>query len=215
MIDKLVDKICSYIVKMIRKKMPEIDDEKAEVILYGIQLIIGEIPKLFIIFGISILLGIGWYMLFAYIAIIPYRAASGGFHLKSHLGCIIGTSLFYYGNIFLSKSIVIGDIERYILVAVALIFGIIMVSLYAPADTENVPIISKKERKNKKIMSYITLVLTLAVSLIIQDNTISNILIIGVIIQTITITRVAYKLTNNKYGYEEYLKEAQQVQQTN
>lgn len=215
MIDKLVDKICSYIVKMIRKKMPEIDDEKAEVILYGIQLIIGEIPKLFIIFGISILLEIGWYMLFAYIAIIPYRAASGGFHLKSHLGCIIGTSLFYYGNIFLSKSIVIGDIERYILVAVALIFGIFMVSLYAPADTENVPIISKKERKNKKIMSYITLVLTLAVSLIIKDNTISNILIIGVIIQTITITRVAYKLTNNKYGYEEYLKEAQQVQQTN
>ena len=135
--------------------------------------------------------------------------------MKSHLGCIIGTSLFYYGNIFLSKSIVIGDIERYILVAVALIFGIIMVSLYAPADTENVPIISKKERKNKKIMSYITLVLTLAVSLIIKDNTISNILIIGVIIQTITITRVAYKLTNNKYGYEEYLKEAQQVQQTN
>lgn len=215
MIDKLVDKICSYIVKMIRKKMPEIDDEKAEVILYGIQLIIGEIPKLFIIFGISFLLGIGWYMLFAYIAIIPYRAASGGFHLKSHLGCIIGTSLFYYGNIFLSKSIIIGDIERYILVAVALIFGIFMVSLYAPADTENVPIISKKERRNKKIMSYITLVLTLAVSLIIKDNTISNILIIGVIIQTITITRVAYKLTNNKYGYEEYLKEEQQVQQTN
>ena len=64
-------------------------------------------------------------------------------------------------------------------------------------------------------MSYISLVLTLAVSLIIKDNTISNILIIGVIIQTITITRVAYKLTNNKYGYEEYLKEAQQVQQTN
>ena len=90
-----------------------------------------------------------------------------------------------------------------------------MVGLYAPADTENVPIISKKERKNKKIMSYITLVLTLAVSLIIKDNTISNILIIGVIIQTITITRVAYKLTNNKYGYEEYLKEAQQVEQTN
>ena len=211
MIDKIIDKICNYIVKMIRKKMPEIDDEKAEVILYGIQLIIGEIPKLFIIFGISIILGIGWYTLLAYVAIMPYRAASGGFHLKSHLGCIVGTSLFYYGNVFLSKFLVLSSIEKYILVAIALVFGVIMVSLYAPADTENVPIISKKERKMKKILSYITLILTLAVSLIIKNSTISNILIIGVIIQTITITRIAYKLTNNKYGYEEYAKEVQET----
>ena len=76
----MIDKICNYILQKMRKKMHEIDDEKAEVILYGIQLIIGEIPKIFIIFGLSILFGIGWYMLFAYIVMIPYRAVSGGFH---------------------------------------------------------------------------------------------------------------------------------------
>ena len=43
----MIDKICNYLVKKIRKQMPEIDDEKAEVILYGIQLIIGELPKIF------------------------------------------------------------------------------------------------------------------------------------------------------------------------
>jgi len=205
----MIDKICTYIVEKMRKQMPEIDDEKAEVILYGIQLIVGEIPKLFIIFGISFLLGIGWYMLLAYIAIMPYRFASGGFHLKSHLGCILGTSLFYYGNIFLSKFLVFSTTQKYVLIAIAWIFGIIMVSLYAPADTENVPIISKQERKHKKILAYITLTLTLLVSVVIKDSTISNILIIGTIIQTITITRIAYKLTNNKYGYEVYKEEVQ------
>lgn len=200
----MIDKICNYILQKMRKKMPEIDDEKAEVILYGIQLIIGEIPKIFIIFGLSILLGIGWYMLFAYIVMIPYRAVSGGFHLKTHIGCIIGTSIFYFGNIFLSKSLMLQDIQKYILIGITFIFGVIMISLYAPADTENLPILSKKERKIKKILSYIILTITLIIAFFIKNNVISNILIIGALLQTMTITRIAYKITKNKYGYETY-----------
>lgn len=190
-----------------RKKMPDITDEKAEVILYGLQLIIGELPKMFLLFGVSFLLGIGWYMVFTYIAIIPYRAVSGGFHLHTHLGCMLGTLAFYYSVILISKFLVLGDIQRYVLVALSLIFGILMISMYAPADTEEVPIISKKERKTKKILSYIMLILTLAVSLIIQNQVLSNILIVGTILQSISISRVAYKLTNNKYGHEVYEKQ--------
>lgn len=203
----MIEKFCSYIVGKMRKQMPEIDDEKAEVLMYGIQLIIGEIPKTILLFALGFLLEIGWYTIFAYIALVPYRAASGGFHLKTHLGCIIGSSVFYYGIIYLSKFLTLDTIQKYILVFIALIFGIIMVSLYAPADTENIPILSKKERKRKKILSYITLVLTLLAGILIQDKMISNILIIGVIVQTMTITKVAYILTNNKYGYEVYQKE--------
>lgn len=205
----MIDKICNFIVKKIRNKMPEIDNEKAEVILYGIQLIIGEIPKIFILFILSFILGIGWYTVFAFVALLPYRAASGGFHLKTHLGCILGTSLFYYGNVYLSKFLVLTSIQKYGLILLTFIFGIIMVTLYAPADTENVPIISKKERKNKKILSYITLTLSLIASLIIKDSVISNIIIFGVLIQTIMITRLAYKITNNKYGFEVYQKEVE------
>lgn len=208
-VSKLVERICNFILSKMRKKMPDITDEKAEVILYGLQLIVGEIPKMFLLVGVSFLLGIGWYMLFAYIAIIPYRAVSGGFHLHTHLGCIIGSCLFYYGNIYLSKFLVLGDLQKYILVGLSLLFGILMVSMYAPADTEDVPIISKKERKTKKILSYVMLVVILGVSLIIQNQILSNILIIGTIEQSISISRLAYKLTKNKYGYEEYLKQVQ------
>ena len=37
----------------------------------------------------------------------------------------------------------------------------IMIKLYAPADTENVPILRKKDRKKKKILSYIFLTIGL------------------------------------------------------
>ena len=206
-VSKLIEKFCNYILSKMKKKMPEITDEQGEAILYGLQLLIGEAPKMILLFGISFIFGFGLEMLFAYFAIMPYRTVSGGFHLHTHLGCIIGSTVFYYGNVILSKLLVLDSIEKYVLVALSFVFGMLMISMYAPADTENVPIISKKERRQKKILSYITLTLTLGASLIIQNQVYSNILIIGSIIQSLSITRIAYKLTNNKYGHEIYEKQ--------
>ncbi len=203
----MIEKLCNYILEKIKKKMPEIDDEQAEIITYGLQMIIGEIPKMFILFGVGFLFGVGWYMLFAYFAMLPYRAMSGGFHLKTHLGCIVGTVLFYYGNIIISNLLYLDNIQKYILIGLTFIFGMLMVSMYAPADTENVPIISKHERRKKKILSYITLSLTLIAAVFVPDRVLSNILIIGTILQSLSITRLAYKITKNKYGYEVYAEE--------
>ena len=79
-----------------------------------------------------------------------------------------------------------------------------MVHLYAPADTENVPILSKQERKQKKLLSYIFLSVALFIATLIPNNEISNILVLGYFVQSLTITRFAYKITSNKYGYEVY-----------
>lgn len=200
----MIDKICTFLTKKIQKEMPDIDEEKAEIINYGLQNIIGEIPKIFLLFFISWVLGILKEVLFMFIILLPYRGASGGFHLKTHLGCIIGTTLFYCGVAFLSKNVVIGETIKYLLVIFGWIFGMIMIKLYAPADTENVPILSKKERKKKQIMSYIVFSIAMLASLLIKDNVISNILIFSNLVQTFNITKLAYKLTKNKYGYEVY-----------
>ena len=202
----MVEKFCKYIIEKMKNKMPDMGEEQEEIILYGLELIIGEIPKLFILFGLGFLLGVGWYVLFAFIAIAPYREVSGGFHLHSHIGCIIMTNLFYIGTALISKYIILDTLEKYILIGFSLIFGIIMISIYAPADTENVPIISKKERKKKKVLAYIFLIIMLTVAIFIPNRILSNILIIGSIIQTLFITRIAYKLTRNEYGHEMYEK---------
>lgn len=206
----MIDKFCSYLTSKIRKQMPEIDDERAEVILYGIQLIVGEIPKMLFMFALGILLGLWWQTLLAFFLILPYKVCSGGFHLKTHLGCFLCTNIVYCGNAFLSTIWSFSnDISKYITIGATWIFGMMMISLYAPADTENLPILTKKERRTKKILSYIFLTVNIIVAIIIPNKIIANIIIIGTIIQTISITRIAYIITKNKYGYEEYRKEQQ------
>ena len=200
----MIDNICTFLTNKIKKEMPEVDDEKAEIIMYGLQNIIGEIPKTFLVLLIAYFLGIFKETLITFLLLLPYKSFSGGFHLKTHIGCIIGTTLFYCGIALISKYIIIEPIVKYILIAVIWIFGIIMITLYAPADTENVPILAKKDRKKKRILSYITFIIGLLVAAFIQNNIICNILILGNFVQTLTITKLAYRLTNNKYGYEVY-----------
>lgn len=200
----MIDKITESLTCKIRKKMPEIDDERAEVIKYGLQVLLGEIPKFFIMLAIAYVLGILKLTLITFFVLLPYRGASGGFHLKTHIGCIITTCTFYCGIAFLSKIIQLGNIEKYVFILLVGIFGIMMIKKYAPADTENVPILSKKIRKQKQIQAYIFLIVGLVIAGIIKNNVLTNIIIFGYFAQTCMITKWAYKITNNKYGYEVY-----------
>ena len=203
----MIEKICSTLTNKIRKEMPEIDDERAEVINYGLQLVIGEIPKIFLIFIISYIFGVFKLTLLSFLFIFPYRAVSGGTHLHSHIGCIIATSVFYIGNAVISQYLVWGnDIIKYITVFLIWAFSMWMIKKYAPADTQDVPILRKKERKIKQILSFVIMTITLILGLVIKNNTISNLLIVGTFLQTITITKFMYKLTKNKYGYLENIK---------
>jgi len=185
--------------------MPEVDDERAEIIEYGIKLILGEIPKIFIVMIIAYFLGLLEYTVLAFVMLLPYRAFSGGFHLKTHIGCIVGTTLFYCGNAFLSKYLILEPVlVKYLIIFGIWLFSIISISLYAPADTENFPILRQKERIIKRYSSYIVVTVGLIIAILITDKIFSNILIIGTLLQSLSITKIAYKLTGNKYGYEVY-----------
>ncbi|MBQ6992278.1 MAG: accessory gene regulator B family protein [Clostridia bacterium] len=203
----MIEKICNSLTNRIRLKMPEIDDERAEIINYGLQLVIGEIPKNLIMLLIAWALGVLELSIFTLLVMLPYKIVSGGVHLKTHIGCIITTSLFYSGTAILSKnSIIEPTYLKYLIVTLIWLFSIIMISLYAPADTEEVPILRKNERKIKKILSYIFMTATLLAGIIVKDSTLSNILIFGTLIQTIFISKVTYTLTKCKYGYLEAYK---------
>ena len=204
----MIDKICENLTNKIQKKMPEINDERAQIIKYGLQLMIGEIPKFILLIAMAIISKIGWLVIFAYITMLPYKIVAGGFHLKTHIGCTIGTFIVYFGNVLISKNLILQPAYLKYIIA-GLIWGIslIMISLYAPADTVNAPILRKKERKLKKILSYIFATITLLVAMLIKDNTLSNILLINVLLESISISRLAYKITKNEYGYETYIKQ--------
>lgn len=165
----MIDKICEVLTKKIRKEMPELTDERAEAIMFGLQLIIGEIPKLILLFALAIILHIGKLVIFAYISMLPYKIVAGGFHLKTNLGCTIGTFLVYFGNVLLSKYIIIQPVYmKYILIGLIWIFSMIMISIYAPADTINMPILRTKERRAKKVLSYIFATIMLIAAIVIE-----------------------------------------------
>ena len=83
----MIDKICTFLTNRIRKEMPEIDDERAEVINYGLQNIVGEVPKVFLMLAVAFVLGIFKWALFTFIVFLPYRGASGGLHKIGRASC--------------------------------------------------------------------------------------------------------------------------------
>ena len=200
----MIDKICTKLTEKIRKQNPEIDDERAEIIMYGLQILIGELPKGVIILAIAYFLGIFKLTLLSVLIIAPYRCVSGGVHMKTHIGCIIYTLILYSGSALLGKYFILEGNVKIISAIIIWTFCMIMIKIYAPADTENFPILRKKERLQKQIFSYIILTLEFLIAIIISNTTISGIIIFGDLIQTLTITRFAYNITKNKYGHEIY-----------
>lgn len=119
----MIDSICLSLTKRIQKEMPDIDNERAEVINYGLHLLIGELPKIFIVLGLAYLLGVFKLTIITVLVLLPYRAVSGGFHLKTHIGCIVGTTAFYCGIAKISCYIIFSnEILKYIIALSVWIF---------------------------------------------------------------------------------------------
>ena len=204
----MIDKFCDLITEKIKSKVTDIDEERELIINFGVRLIFGELPKILILFIIGFLLSMGWQTLLLFFLIAPYRSFTGGIHLKTHLGCMITTSILYLLPIILSKYILISDKNiLYILAGLITIFSIIIIARYAPADTENIQILSKKEIKSKKIKSYIALVILLSIIIFNPYKQFSYMIIYAIFLQNLTVLPISYKLTNNKHGYEVYTQE--------
>lgn len=203
----MVDKICDKLMDRVRAKMPEVDEERAEVIRYGFELIIGEVPKIIFMFLLAAILGKMKYFIISSMIICIYRNFSGGVHLKSHIGCILGTNFLYLGNVFISE--VINFYNMYVKIFFSLIiylFSVIIIYKYVPADSDTVPILRRKDRKKKKIASIVIITIIVSLAFIVKDRVISNMCIVGVFMQTITVTKLIYNIFDVKLGYLEYKK---------
>ena len=121
---------------------------------------------------------------------------------------MLTTNIIYFWPNLNSKNITISQEHiLYILTALVGIFSAFIIYKYAPADTENVPILSKKERKVKKIKAYVALAVLLGIILFSPVKMISYMFIYGMILQNLTVLPISYKLTKNRYGYEVYKEE--------
>lgn len=197
----MLEKLCLKITNYLRKNVKSIDDEKAEVINFGLLVILGEGPKIVLIVLLAWWLDILFLTLVTLIAMSIYRTQSGGFHLDGHISCFTVSALIFCGTGLLAQAMANLALPiQYFCYALIFIFDMIIIDKYAPADTQNIPIMNPKIRHKRKVGSYIAVTGLTLFAVICPNQVIANICVLVTFIQSLSMTQTAYNLAKCEYG---------------
>lgn len=183
-------------------KYQECDDLKLKRLKYGLEGIYSLVIKIFVVLIISIITQTLIETLLLIIFYAGIRTFSYGMHAKSNIACWITTILIYNGCPFLITKINLPTLIGYIV----LIFALISMVLWAPADTPKKPLIRKEQRKKCKILSIIIVLIYTLIFIINKNSIINNSIICALIIQIIFINPLTYKITKTQFNNYKYYK---------
>jgi len=188
--------ILNHCLGFISSNRPDIDEIKLDEIRYGLEAIYMTVTKTVVIFSLAILLNIFKEMFLLLLFFNILRTTGFGLHATKSWICLLSSSLTFILLPFLSKIITIPLFIKSVLGVIA----IILIFIYAPADTVKRPIINKNRRAIYKSLTTISCILLTLASIIIQDNTISNLIIFGVYTEVILILPITYKIFGLSYN---------------
>lgn len=194
----LLSKLCDNITNTIKDRVKDIDDNKAEIINYGLYLWLSDIIKLTLILSAAYFLGVIKLTIVFIICYSLLRVFAGGSHAKTFWGCLITNSVIIFGSVYLS--LIPLPINPVVLVMLVMPFCSLTLYLYAPADHENKPIVSKKQRKRLKISAYIVLFIEYLISISIPENTVSNTIILSTFFVCLGMLPFTYKIMGSRHG---------------
>lgn len=193
----------AYSTGLIQKYYPETDNIKMEEYAYNLEAFYLTVTKMLVIIPLAILLGVIKELLLLLIFFNIIREQAHGLHATKSWICLLSSSLIFVGVPKLAKSIIIPFIIKILLD----IIGLVLIGIYAPADTIKAPIIKAEKRKKYKIKSIIYTIFLIVLSLLIKDSTISNLIIFAIWIEVFLILPITYKIFHLSYNnYIEYLK---------
>lgn len=188
-------------LNLIKNNNPSIDDIKLDEIRYGLEGIYLTITKTIFIFTICYLLNIFKEMILLLLFFNILRTTGFGLHAKKSWMCWLSSTIMFVILPLLAKNIII----QYNLKLFLGIFSIILIFLYAPADTEKRPLINKKKRIIWKVVTTINCTILVIFSLITKEI-ISNLIIFGIYSEIILISPLTYKIFHLNYNnYKEYI----------
>ena len=194
----LIENICKRIINAIKKNTKDIDQEKLEIIYYGLYIFFSDILKTAIILSIAFILGITSYVIVFLIFFGVFRGFAGGVHSKTWLGCLVTNSLITYSIVYLSMFL---SFASPIVISFAILpLTLSIVYFYAPADHENKPVVSKKHRRKLKLISYFILILENITSMFFLSQPYSNILVLGNLAVVLSMLPITYKITRNRHS---------------
>lgn len=173
--------------------------EQLEEIKYGIESIYLLLTKFVVILGISIILGIfkETIILLAFYNFL--RVFAFGIHASKGIYCWISSIISFLLIPLVCKKVIFPNLFFIITSIICLISFI----LYAPADTEKRPLINAKKRKRYKFLSLSLAIIYIVLIFIVKNLVLKNILMFSLILETILILPITYKLF--KLPYRNYL----------
>ncbi len=197
-------KILKALMSNIKKNKPDLNEEQLEIIEYGLEGLYLTIIKIIIILLLAIVLDILKETVLMIIFYNVTRFFTFGLHAKTSTACLITSLLLFIGGTYLATYLQIPLIVKIILSVICLI----LICIYAPADTEKRPLINPKKRKRFKIQSIIISIIIGVLIIYLNDSYISNFMVIGQLEAVIMILPITYKAFDLPYNnYKSYIAE--------
>lgn len=188
-------------LRIIKKNDSTISDEKLDEIRYGLEGIYLTITKTIFIFALSYLLGIFREMIIMLIVFNILRTTGFGIHAKKSWQCWVSSTILFIFFPFISKYIYMPNTLKIVLGIIA----IVVMVLYAPADTVKHPLVNKKKRLIWKTLTVINCIILVLISICVKDNSISNLMIFGIYSEVVVIIPLTYKIFDLPYSnYKKY-----------
>ncbi|MDP4177186.1 MAG: accessory gene regulator B family protein [Bacillota bacterium] len=197
----IINKISNLLIQFVKNNVDKTDEE-IEKIKYGIQVIIMNIFKMFILFITAYFLRILIYTLIAFIAFGILRSFASGVHADSSMKCILLNYMVFLGNVYFSLSF---SLNR-VLITILFLISLILIINYAPADTAERPLISKELRKELKIKAIITLFIFGILSLLLSNSIYGKVITYSTFEEAFFITPLCYKIFGKPYRNYENIK---------
>lgn len=183
------------------------DEDKKQVIAYGLLALIQLFLYLFIISFIGFFLKITLEALIVLFSVSILRKYSGGAHSDSMVVCIVFGVIYCVTFSFCIKYFLFNVVNFYSLSFIMLLVfatSFLIIDKYAPVDNPNKPIRTEKKRLRMKKYSYATLLFYFAISVALLFFGKSNkylyvfslCLLIGILWQVFSLTTFGIKLIN-------------------
>lgn len=179
------------------------DKVKLSEIKYGIESLYLTISKTIIILIACTLLKVTKPLLLLFMFYGIIRLTGFGVHAKKSWHCWVTSLTMFIGIPLLISKL---NINNFIII-ITYSICMLLITKYAPADTEKRPLINKKKRVLYKVLTIIITFIYLVISLTIKNSIIINTLYFSILLETIQILPITYKLYGVKYNnYKNYKK---------
>ena len=175
------------------------DKMQLEEIKYGIESIYLTLSKIIVILIISSILGLFKEAIIFLLIFNILRIFAFGLHASKSIWCWISSSISFIGIPYICKTFIFPNLIYIILPIICLVCFI----LYAPADTVKRPLINSRKRKLYKLLSIISCVIYFGLIIITTNFLIKNLLLFALILESILILPLTYKIF--KLPYKNYL----------